>query len=192
MRHLNPISRDQLSSPNNTQIVDINTTRSRQPLLDTENPRLARSTIASRRRDRIRACRAVVIEERVQARSINKDIWARDDTQSPSIGAIAADALAACREIRVVEACYDREHGASTGIGLPVCCLCLDLAGIDIGRTGKLILIESMMFDSGSDEPYVSKSWITIQTSAGVDSDLGFIRVVNIMIGCPQPCILNI
>ena len=89
----------------------------------------------------------VIIEERVQTGTVDIDVGRVDDSQSPSVFTVSSDGVAGCFEWGIVPARDDWEWNRGFWIWLVVCGLGLDLTHVHIRSVGKLILVESVMFN---------------------------------------------
>lgn len=85
----------------------------------------------------------------------------------------------------------------------------LEHASEDVLRPNKLVVVKVVVLNSGTDEPEVSDGRfddydplviyenqkgqiILTETPAGVDGNLCVGGVFNIVVSCPQPCVLHV
>jgi hypothetical protein len=121
-RHILPIDRDHIMRPHSILIIH----RDRLTIaFHTEDAILAYLTIAL-----VRTASAVVVEEAVQPSAINVDDAAVDNAETPAIG--SGDGEAVCGDGGLSEARIEvfgsvGEGDFGVGVGLVVCCFCLDL-----------------------------------------------------------------
>lgn len=69
------------------------------------------------------------------------------------------------------------EWRTDIGVGLIVCCLCLNLTHDNILGVGKLVWIQGVVLHGRCDEPDVAFFALNVQASAGVDGDVGEMSV---------------
>ena len=135
----------------------------------------------------------VVVEKAVEAGAVSQDGRGIDDAQAIAIavgccGGVGADG----RVVWVVDAGHGREGKVGRRVGLVVGCLGLDLAHVDGLGVGELVLVEGVVFDGRADKPDGTRGGLDVQAAAVVDGDLGEGWVLDVVVGCPEPDVLEV
>ena len=67
-----------------------------------------------------------------------------------------------------------------------------DLACKDSSSVYELILVFDMMLDSSANKPNRAYLALDKETSACVDGDLSQLRILNVVVCCPDPVVLHV
>ena len=77
-------------------------------------------------------------------------------------------------------------------VGLVVRGFCLDLPEVDVGGVEELVLVDGVVLGCGPGEPDGPVEGFEKEAAAGVDCDLGEGRVVDVVVGGPEPVVFEV
>ncbi|CAG9998128.1 unnamed protein product [Clonostachys byssicola] len=130
----------------------------------------------------------VVLEEAVQATTVEEDVAGVVDTETPSLGASLTSALGKGR-IEVLG--VGSEWGLGIRVALHVGSLGLDDTHEDVLGALEVVVVEDIVLRGGSPQPD-GLGRLDEQTTAVVDVDLVEVGAVKLVVGNPEPVVLHV
>ncbi|CAG9937310.1 unnamed protein product [Clonostachys rosea f. rosea IK726] len=130
----------------------------------------------------------VVLEEAVQATTVEEDVAGVVDTETPSLGASLTSALG---PVRVEVLGVGSEWGLGIGVALHVGSLGLDDTHVDVLGALEVVVVKDIVLGGGSPQPD-RLGGLDEQTTAVVDVDLVEVAAVKLVVGNPEPVVLHV
>ncbi|CAH0048977.1 unnamed protein product [Clonostachys solani] len=130
----------------------------------------------------------VVLEEAVQATTIEEDVAGVVDTETPSLGASLTSALG---PVRVEVLGVGSEWGLGIGVALHVGSLGLDDTHVDVLGALEVVVVEDIVLRGSSPQPD-RLGRLDEKTAAVVDVDLVEVAAVKLVVGNPEPVVLHV
>lgn len=130
----------------------------------------------------------VVLEERVHARTVNKYILRIKNTNTPCL-LIKFGSLS---KIRITVLSVDRERHRSIWVRLKVRSLSLEMSDVNVLCLGNLVVVKDTVLTGSS--PHPNWAWVGLNedTTAVIDVDLAVVLEVELVVGNPEPTVLDV
>lgn len=130
----------------------------------------------------------VILEEGVHARTIDKDVLRVQNTNTPSL----LIELGSLSKIWITVLSVDWEWHRRIRVGLEVWRLSLEMSDVNVLCLGNLVVVKDRVLTGSS--PHPNWAWVGLNedTTAVVDVDLAVVLEIELVVGNPEPAVLNI
>lgn len=133
----------------------------------------------------------VVVKEGVQTTTKDVDIGRVHHTETPSTSTVGGGTIAAGREVGIKVALIDGEGSGSIGVTLHVSSLSLDNGHPHVAGIGDLVVVHLRVLRGSSPEPD-GVLRLEKDTTAVVDVNLRVVLEVKLVVGNPEPTVLDV
>lgn len=131
----------------------------------------------------------VIVKEAVQPSTVDEDVRGSDDAETPCLPACVGGAGA---EVRVVKVTVGGKGLQSIRIRLEIWSLGLNSPHVDIVCIGDLIVVQLAVLGAGTVQPDRTLLGLDQDTATVEDVELVVVATVELVIGNPEPVVLQI